>query len=576
MPRERSTRERSRPRTLKPRDIGFVPQRAVPWLNPGLLAGTATRVVLAHLLGGYLDKRELQGVLPSVVHDYSEDDEIWLDYTADIGDGFDAAYSVAHVLAQSHVEVGDETVLPRPRLLVLGGDEVYPVAAAVEYENRWKGPYRAALPDQAEDAPTIFALPGNHDWYDGLTSFLRVFAQGDDIGGWRTEQARSYFAIKLPHRWWLWAVDTQLDAYFDEPQLDYFAGVAKSIGPGDHIILCIARPAWVLGDDESSAYDTIDFFVRQIIDPSGATIAVMVAGDRHHYARYEAVSTEAELDSGGSFASGAQLITSGGGGAYLVGTAHLPDEVTVPSPESTDPVRSEPRNFTLSAAFPSPRKSSRLAWSVFARLPWRNPGFVGMLGLFQTLLMLALLTADGRWAIDDWTVNAPIGFAIVAVFTGTVMFATLVGRGGLKHWIAGFLHGIPHVALGAVGMAIWDELPFVDLPNPLPLLTALVLYLPVIGLIDTWVLSLYLLAARPLGINSNELYAGLGVKDHKNFLRLHIDGDGTLTIYAIGIEKISRSWRANPDGPPGSSWIEPVGPIRPHLIEPPLTFPPPR
>jgi len=61
----------------------------------------------------------------------------------------------------------------------------------------------------ATPQPLMLALPGNHDWYDGLTSFLRLFTQGRMIGGWRTEQKRSYFTVQLPHRWWLYAVDIQ-------------------------------------------------------------------------------------------------------------------------------------------------------------------------------------------------------------------------------------------------------------------------------------------------------------------------------------------------------------------------------
>ncbi len=50
----------------------------------------------------------------------------------------------------------------------------------------------------------MLALAGNHDWYDGLTTFLRLFCVGRPIGGWRTEQTRSYFAARLPHDWWGW------------------------------------------------------------------------------------------------------------------------------------------------------------------------------------------------------------------------------------------------------------------------------------------------------------------------------------------------------------------------------------
>ena len=241
-----------RPRDLSPGQLGFERRPPVPWLSPPLLAATGIRVVLAELFGAYLDKRELQAVMAGAEYRFDEEDELWIDYVADAGDGFDATYTIAYLVAQPTVTVdradGSTFDLPRGRVLVLGGDEVYPVASAREYETRWKGPYRAALPADSGDPPTIYALPGNHDWYDGLTAFLRIFGQGDPIGGWRTQQARSYFALALPHGWWLFAIDAQFDAYLDEPQLRYFRGAASRLRPADRVILCAARPTWVIAD----------------------------------------------------------------------------------------------------------------------------------------------------------------------------------------------------------------------------------------------------------------------------------------------------------------------------------------
>ena len=75
----------------------------------------------------------------------------------------------------------------------------------------------------------MFALAGNHDWYDGLTGFLRLFCQRRWIGGWKTRQRRSYFALRLPHHWWLLGTDFQLHSDIDQPQNDYFREVAEEI-----------------------------------------------------------------------------------------------------------------------------------------------------------------------------------------------------------------------------------------------------------------------------------------------------------------------------------------------------------
>src|SRR5690242_11768627 len=170
-----------RPSGFDPEQLGFTPRRAVPWLSPVLLSGTAVRVVLAELFGAYLDKRELQDALPSeisVEQPTGASGEIWLDYCADTGDGFNATYSMAYLLAKPGLIV-DSHPLPRGEVLVLGGDQVYPTASGQQYEDRFKGPFRAALPEPPSEGPQprLYAVPGNHDWYDGLTAFLRLFVR---------------------------------------------------------------------------------------------------------------------------------------------------------------------------------------------------------------------------------------------------------------------------------------------------------------------------------------------------------------------------------------------------------------
>ena len=144
-----------RPKDLSELELGFARQRAVRWLSPGVLVGTGVRVLLANIFGSYSDKRELQAVLPGTVHRHDPNDELWLDFVADVGDGFDATYSVASLLAAPSLDV-DGMPLPRGQLLILGGDEVYPVASTRGYEDRTKGPYRAALPEaSARSAPAL-------------------------------------------------------------------------------------------------------------------------------------------------------------------------------------------------------------------------------------------------------------------------------------------------------------------------------------------------------------------------------------------------------------------------------------
>ena len=51
-----------------------------------------------------------------------------------------------------------------------------------------------------------------------------------------------------------------------------------------------------------------------------------------------------------------------------------------------------------------------------------------------------------------------------------------------------------------------------------------------------------LIAINVFGAHVTESFSSFYCQDYKNFLRLHIDDSGTLTIYPIGIAKVPRKW----------------------------------
>ena len=554
---------RRRPTSLDPQELGFEPQRPVGWLAPLLLLSTGLRALLAILFGAYLDKRELQNALDSeVLQQLGTDGEIWLDYVADLGDGFHATYSVAYLLAQSSLEVGGQ-VLPRGEVLLMGGDQVYPLADGDGYENRMKGPYRSALPEAPPGRrPTLLALPGNHDWYDGLTAFLRLFARRKDgyIGGWRTAQRRSYFAVKLPSDWWLFAIDEQFGAYIDDPQLQYFERAAAGVGPDDRVIVMTPSPTWVKAADKPGAYDAVDYFIRTILGPTQAHVRLLVSSDLHHYARYTGDDRE--------------LITCGGGGAYLLATHTLPNRLTVPPADTLTRNASRSRTYDLATTFPDAPTSRRMSWGVFQRIPVRNPGFATMLGILQTLTMLAMSgAASSHGGPFQRIFSIPLVLMCVVILAGTVLFAQPPSAGSdghMRHWILGLLHGFAQIGLAAGGTWVWLRLPFHDWAWPGPPVVAAVLYLPVIGFLATQLCALYLLIASFFKVNVNELFAGQGIEDAKSFLRMHIEADGTLTVYPIGVDKICRKWVADPGGAPAASWLRPEEDLTVRLVEEPI------
>ena len=196
------------------------------WLDPVDITRTGLLTFLAGLFGSFADKREtLAALYPSddndLVFDWTKGlDDIWFDYIGDTGDGWNPTYSIAYLAGQDTLQVDPATggkpiqPLPRGSFMVLGGDQVYPVASPDNYRNRFEGPFFAGRPQSYDETKRIpvYALPGNHDWYDGLTSFIRLFCHKDRwVGQWTATQSRSYFVLKLPHHWWVWGLDVQLE-----------------------------------------------------------------------------------------------------------------------------------------------------------------------------------------------------------------------------------------------------------------------------------------------------------------------------------------------------------------------------
>ena len=206
----------------------------VGWYDPRVLMHSAYQVAIANIFGRHSDTRLIEALAsqPQSEFDYSQQGgDFWLDYVADTGDGWNSTYAVADAIAQPTLEVehvGRRETLDAGRVLVFGGDEVYPYPSRTEYDTRTENPYRNAFAGRAH--PDVFAIPGNHDWYDSLVAFSRTFCRPErGFAGCKTRQTRSYFALHLPANWWLLAIDLQLGADLDEPQVKYFQKVAASM-----------------------------------------------------------------------------------------------------------------------------------------------------------------------------------------------------------------------------------------------------------------------------------------------------------------------------------------------------------
>jgi hypothetical protein len=585
-----------RPKADTPQELDFEKKPMVNWYDPKQLVHTAIKVLTSSAFGSYADKRELMPVLAQhdgeeekPYFDYSERDELWLDYAADLGDGWNSTYAIASLLAKEKLSLHGEE-LPRGRLLVMGGDEVYPTATREEYRNRLWGPYRAALPWVKDETkvPHLFAIPGNHDWYDGLTSFLRLFCQGRWFGGWKTQQHRSYFALKLPHNWWLWGLDVQLESDLDKPQIDYFLKVARnSMQAGDKVILCTAEPSWVyaqLGD--GTAQRNLDYVEQKIIEKEGkAEVAVTLAGDLHHYCRYQSEDGKR------------QKITSGGGGAFLHGTHNLPERLEKEALGTK-------QNYERQGVYPAPEKSRallyrNLSFCIFNRSFSVFLGFVYLLyawlmqsasatfnsELLQGSLLVTISSSSSFFEVLKAAgvvhLYSPLtGLVTLAIIGALIAFVEAAPKQRGQRVALGLVHGLAQTLAALTAMTLFAMLNLSDdgLQLEVESFSQILLFsveMFVAGyLLGGLLMGLHLIISnRWFAMNRTNAMASHRVADYKNFLRLHITDEG-LRIIPIAIDKVPRKWRFNGDGPECSPWFEPEqGDIAIRAVEPAISVP---
>jgi hypothetical protein len=584
-----------RPRSLAPAELGFAPRDAVRWFSPRVLATSALHVGITSVFGSFLDKRELQSPDPcSPDRRFREADELWFDYVADTGDGFAATATVAHALGRPALTVPGAGDLPRGHLIVFGGDEVYPMPESKGYDDRMAGPWTAALPWTDSAHPAAYAIPGNHDWMDGLTGFLRLFAQGGWIGGWKTQQTRSYFAVALPHDWWLWGIDIQSDALIDRPQLDFFAGVAeeaaaKAAPARPRLVLATATPAWTELRRNPHAYANLAYLERTVLAPAGVSLALIVSGDRHYYARYQGPD-------GAGNGVPRHLVTAGGGGAFLHPTHELPARIAVPAADGDEPGGPPPTPYTRETTYPGGRRSRALSLQALL-LPARNLSFVPVAGALCVALLWAVqfglrslqgtggsfAASAAHWGWADLAGGLFRSFPSLLVLL--VLLTALVGFARPPDWadrgrrkpVAKVVMGAAHLALQVVAIATvlmlalgWAS----ALDGVAFAVAASLIVFALGGVVAALAVGLYLLLAvnLPGGVaHANEAFAAARITGAKNFLRCHVDPDGDLTVYAVGIDRVvgRDDWRPDP-GARGNDapWlVPPDGEPRLHLIE---------
>lgn len=545
----------------------------VSWFDPAQLLRTGLQVVVSTMFGKSADRRILDAIVhPNVQPCHRETgEELWIDYVSDTGDGWNSTYAVAHAVSQPELEVaheGQHVRTKRGTLLVFGGDEVYPTPTREAYRRRFIAPYRTAFPQTGDASHWVFAVPGNHDWYDSLVAFSRLFCSenGRNIGARRTSQTLSYFAVELPHDWWLIAIDVQLESDIDEPQLKYFRELVQreNIPETARIILCVSEPEWIYEAlyaryDPAVSERNLDYLEQTVF---GDRVVVYLAGDLHHYRRHATANDER------------QKITAGGGGAFLHPTHG--DEALVATVS---------HDYQYKASFPAPAESRALAWRylLFARL---NPKFGVATAVVYLLLAWAVKADVGHAGISQWkgvlhdVAGAVLGSQIAVLWAALLFFGffffTDTHSKQYKLW-GGLTHATSHLlAAFSIGwFALWATVTHVA-PRFDPILQLLItgaIILVAGYVVGPVIMGIYLLVSlNVFGRHSGE-FGAIHHEHFKSWLRLHITPEGALTIYPIGIRTVPKRWRDNParsDASPSLLVPDDERATAPELIEQPI------
>lgn len=567
----------------------YTPQKAVSWLSASILINTLLKENKAKKID---DRREESRAFELRFTDFSkvkrESEDIYLDFIADTGDGFNETITVMYK-CMGDLTLNNETI-PAGEILLCGGDQVYPFATSQEYANRFFGPFMTAqslaleTEEQKKSKRYLHAIPGNHDWYGGLYAFQEYFCSNRQYGNYSIKQPTSYHAIRLTKNLWVWMLDIQLAENFNTEQIKYFSDLCsqKEYLPekNEHwqIILCIAQPFWFQKsvDPEDKLYTMVDNFVtqlfinqnpKQFVSPKGKKLRrflelkVILTGDIHHYTRFNLKYNDLINNVDDKVYKNTKpitkplaLITAGGGGAYTYPTHHMEDKVKNRAFQS----KVNNASINMDHYYPDSVSSIRLRhhclWNIF----WKNASFA--LFPFAMYLFSFLLFAGYLPPFTEVVKSIKlsyIAFMICFYLFGNTAFYYLLAQTLDKYFkYMPYYHKYPWYGLVALFSVInlcmfllaynWQKSVVDSHIGELTLETlSFYLIVSLISILNTYFFGLYIYLSNVFfKLHDNEIFSISKINKFKNFLRIKIDKDN-ITIYPIGIDNINNSLKTS-------------------------------
>ncbi|WP_371673520.1 metallophosphoesterase [Streptomyces sp. NBC_00289] len=327
--------ERGDYQQLMPRKV-----EKISWLDPKMLWAARNGVLASwfgdptgRTRGRWVAQRAAAGAPADKVIRRDDPDRFSFMVIGDTGEGDDPQYAVV----PGFLKVGQDT-----DFAVLASDVIYPVGSADDYATKFFRPY------QDYRAP-IYAIPGNHDWYEDLGAFMRVFCDatpplppepaprpltrawlrsllwhrprphdGEHLGTARKLRSAPAQQAAQPGPYWaidagpvrVIGIDTGLLGTVDAEQGAWLREVSQGPRPK---ILVTGSPLYVDGERHPCPIEgggTVDDLVR---DPAHHYVAA-IGGDIHNYQRYPVQVDGRTL----------QYVVAGGGGAFMHATHTIP------------------------------------------------------------------------------------------------------------------------------------------------------------------------------------------------------------------------------------------------------------
>ena len=317
------------------------------------------------------------------------------------------------------------------RFVVVSSDVVYPTGAMKDYESRFWLPFKGVT-------KPVYAIPGNHDWYDALEGFVATFFEPDaaraamrariaaDGGLSSTTDARiEEFITRAAFLRRQYGVPTGVqDAPFFQVQTPAFAliavdtGVLRAIDPeqrtwlraaldasrGKMVMAILGHPIFAGGHDVARGSPAF-MEVRDLLRAHG--VRVVMAGDTHDLEYYE------EPVSGDTGPFTVHHWVNGGGGAYLSFGSALawptpPDLATWAYYPNHNEVVEKIRTYTPWWKWPAwVWTRSFGAWPASAE--WLSAMFdYNVAPFFQSFVVVTVDPAARQLTFRPWGINGPL------------------------------------------------------------------------------------------------------------------------------------------------------------------------